>query len=136
LVLEVECGSGTYIRSLVRDIGEVLGCGAHVEALRRLWVAPFREPAMHTLDALQAMGGAERDACLLSLEAGLAGHPWLRLDDMQARRLGAGQRFRFAAAPGAYVAGDAQGRALGLVDVDADGLLRARRMFRWAAAGA
>ena len=38
------CGSGTYIRSLVRDLGEALGCGAHVAGLRRLWVDPFREP--------------------------------------------------------------------------------------------
>ena len=53
LRLHVECGSGTYVRSLVRDLGELLGCGAHVAQLRRLWVDPFREPRMWTLDALQ-----------------------------------------------------------------------------------
>jgi tRNA pseudouridine(55) synthase len=43
LRLHVECGSGTYVRSLVRDLGELLGCGAHVAELRRLWVDPFRD---------------------------------------------------------------------------------------------
>src|SRR5688572_24333118 len=42
LRLHVECGSGTYVRSLVRDLGEALGCGAHVATLRRSWVDPFR----------------------------------------------------------------------------------------------
>ena len=58
LRLHVECGSGTYVRSLVRDLGELLGCGAHVAELRRLWVDPFRDPRMWTLEALQAL--AER----------------------------------------------------------------------------
>ena len=55
IALRVECGSGTYVRSLVRDLGEALGCGAHVTALRRLWVAPFKGQATHTLDALQSL---------------------------------------------------------------------------------
>ena len=59
LRLHVECGSGTYVRSLVRDLGETLGCGAHVAVLRRLWVDPFTQPRMFTLDELRAL--AERD---------------------------------------------------------------------------
>jgi tRNA pseudouridine55 synthase len=39
--ISVACGKGTYIRALVRDIGEALGCGAHVETLRRLSIGPF-----------------------------------------------------------------------------------------------
>lgn len=54
LTLTVECGTGTYIRSLAHDLGEQLGCGAHVTALRRSWVSPFAETAMHTLEAVQA----------------------------------------------------------------------------------
>src|SRR4249919_43449 len=50
--LRVTCGSGTYVRSLVRDLGEALGCGAHVVSLRRLWVDPFHEPRMRTLAQL------------------------------------------------------------------------------------
>ena len=59
--LHVECGSGTYIRSLVRDLGEALGCGAHVAVLRRLWVEPFTAPRMWTLDALEALAAEGED---------------------------------------------------------------------------
>src|SRR3546814_15490660 len=55
LRLRVECGSGTYVRSLVRDLGDALGCGAHVAELRRLWGDRFREPRLWTLEALQAL---------------------------------------------------------------------------------
>ncbi len=83
LTLYVECGSGTYVRSLAVDLGEDLGCGAHLVALRRLWVEPFREPAMVTLDQLQA-AAAQGDEALLPLllpvSAGLAGLPALHLD--------------------------------------------------------
>src|SRR5688572_14095116 len=74
LRLHVECGSGTYVRSLVRDLGEALGCGAHVAALRRLWVDPFTAPRMYNLEALQALaaqGEPSLDACLLPIECGL-----------------------------------------------------------------
>jgi tRNA pseudouridine55 synthase len=133
LRLHVECGSGTYVRSLVRDLGELLGCGAHVTALRRLWVAPFRQPAMVTLAALEAMDEPAREACLLPIEAGLADWPRLSLDEDQARRLGQGQRFAVSAAPGRYLALDMADCPLGLVEVAADGELSSQRLFRWAA---
>jgi hypothetical protein len=60
LRLHVECGSGTYVRSLVRDLGELLGCGAHVAELRRLWVDPFRDPRMWTIEALEALAAPMR----------------------------------------------------------------------------
>ncbi len=79
LRLRVTCGSGTYIRSLARDLGETLGCGAHISALRRLWVEPFREPAMVTLEQLRdlvdAQDEAAMDALLLPLAAGLSEYP-------------------------------------------------------------
>lgn len=53
--LAVRCSKGTYIRSLVTDIGEAIGCGAHVTALRRTFVAPFEKLPMITLDALEHM---------------------------------------------------------------------------------
>ena len=74
LRLHVECGSGTYVRSLVRDLGELLGCGAHVAELRRLWVDPFREPRMWTLEALQALAAARASAAW-SLPAAGGGRP-------------------------------------------------------------
>ena len=79
LRLHVECGSGTYVRSLVRDLGELLGCGAHVAELRRLWVDPFREPRMWTLPALEDLrehaGERVLEACLLPVEAGMVAQP-------------------------------------------------------------
>ena len=110
------------MRSLVRDLGELLGCGAHVAELRRLWVDPFREPRMWTLEALQALaerGERSLDACLLPIEAGMTAWPAVAVD----RRPGAAPR------PGPGLNGDSsptgsvalfdeRGRALGLGEVD------------------
>ncbi len=108
LRLRVTCGSGTYIRSLARDLGERLGCGAHISALRRLWVEPFREPAMITLDQLRAMveagDEAGMDALLLPLAAGLAEYPRVDLDADQAHRFCVGQRQRDLSWPRGLVA--------------------------------
>jgi len=133
LRLHVECGSGTYVRSLVTDLGESLGCGAHVEALRRLWVAPFIEPRMVTIEQLEALDEPGREAWVLPVEAGLAGWRRVVLDAAQARQLGQGQPVALAAGPpGEVAAFDGQGRPLGLAFIDASAMLRARRLFSWA----
>ncbi len=140
LRLHVECGSGTYVRSLVRDLGELLGCGAHVAELRRLWVDPFREPRMWTLDALEALreqaGEHVLDASLLPLEAGMASWPEVRVNAVQAQRLAHGQGLRgpYPALGRQVAILDERGRGLGLGEVDADGGLRPSRLFRWAVA--
>ncbi|HEY0179939.1 MAG TPA: tRNA pseudouridine(55) synthase TruB [Dokdonella sp.] len=133
LRLFVECGSGTYVRSLVRDLGERLGCGAHVTALRRLWVEPFAAPRMSTLDELAALADDEAAlaARLLPLELGLAGFPQIRVGAEDAERLRRGQPIAAdAAAPAGCVAAfDAAGRAVALVERGADGRLRSLRGF-------
>lgn len=70
LVFDVDCSSGTYIRSLVDDLGLMLGCGAHVHALRRTWAAPFRAADMHGLMDLDALMGnlPALDSHLLPIE--------------------------------------------------------------------
>ncbi|NCT68000.1 MAG: tRNA pseudouridine(55) synthase TruB [Rhodanobacteraceae bacterium] len=131
LRLLVECGSGTYVRSLVRDLGEKLGCGAHVTALRRLWVEPFLAPRMHTLDELARIAEVDPvalDALLLPLEQGLAAYPQARLDAGQAHRLSRGQTIAWPGPAGPCVALDPDGRAVALAEV-ADGRLRAVRGF-------
>ncbi|MFT4197302.1 MAG: tRNA pseudouridine(55) synthase TruB [Pseudoxanthomonas sp.] len=133
LRLHVECGSGTYVRSLVRDLGEALGCGAHVAELRRLWVDPFREPRMWTLEQLQALAGRDRHglhACLLPLEAALVGLPRIDLTLEAATRLRQGQRLNRVPGPAGTVAVfSADGAALGLGQLSADGLLSPQRLF-------
>jgi len=92
--LHVECGSGTYVRSLVRDMGEALGCGAHVTTLRRLWVEPFGAPVMHTLDALEELarqGEAMLEAVLQPIEAGLSAFARMDLDATDVARVRQGQ---------------------------------------------
>jgi tRNA pseudouridine55 synthase len=95
LTLYVECGSGTYVRSLAVDLGEDLGCGAHLTALRRLWVDPFRDPAMVTVEQLQAAAAQSDDALLamlLPVSAGLADLPELRLDAERTAAVSQGQQ--------------------------------------------
>ncbi len=136
--LRIVCGSGTYIRSIVRDLGELLGCGAHVKDLRRLWVEPFLQPQMHTLEQLQTIAEKGDDGLLplvLPIEAGLVGWPEIYLDEAQIKRFGQGQRLVI---PNAGIIGDVnvcdQGRrSLGLASLDQYGVLQAKRLFRWAA---
>jgi tRNA pseudouridine55 synthase len=133
LRLLVECGSGTYVRSLARDLGEWLGCGAHLTALRRLWVEPFREPRMSTLDELAALAEtdpAALDGRLLPLEQGLVGYPQVHLDAATAVRLRQGQGVEApGTAAGRCVAFNPQGQAVALAECDGGGRLRALRGF-------
>lgn len=132
LELEVECGSGTYIRSLARDVGAALGCGGHVASLRRLWIEPFRQPRMYTMEALVEFAG-EGDMrlfeALLPIAAGLADWRRVVLDPIQVDQLRHGQSVIVDAAAGPVLALDAQGEAVGLAEVDVDGTLRSRRLF-------
>ena len=132
--LRIECGSGTYIRSLARDIGERLGCGGHVETLRRLWVEPFRAPRMTTIEELTDLAATSYealDALLLPLEAGLVGYPQFTLPADRAHLLRNGVRIRHDGSepPGAYAVRDPQDRVFALVDFAEDRLLRIQRLL-------
>ncbi len=138
LRLRITCGSGTYVRSLVRDIGEDLGCGGHVVALRRLWAEPFRTPMMITLDDIEAIdaksapGLAALDSLVMPVEAALADWPRLDVTEAQALRLGHGQSLEgLSAANGVMAAYHPNGRALGLVE-GRNGVVHPQRLFRWA----
>jgi tRNA pseudouridine55 synthase len=136
LTLHVECGSGTYVRSLARDLGEKLGCGAHLTALRRDWVVPFTRSAMWTLAQLERIhaesGLAGLDGFLLPLEAGLAALPALNLSDDQAAALRQGKRLQQAVLTDVPLcrALDARGGLVALVDIDEVGEVRVLRGFR------
>lgn len=133
LRLLVECGSGTYVRSLARDLGDRLGCGAHLTALRRLWVDPFRAPRMWTFAQLEGRaseaGAASLDELLLPIEQAVEALPALHFDASEGEKLRYGQRF---ARPGAAEVSlcralDAQERLIALVEIGPGGEVRVRR---------
>ena len=135
LRLQVECGSGTYVRSLVRDLGETLGCGAHLTGLRRTWIEPFVQPRMHTLESLaqqlEQNGLDGLDGLLLPVEQGLEGVPALPLDATQAQQLRHGQRLVVPdAAPQPLCrAVDPAGQLVALVEIGQAGEVKIRRGF-------
>ncbi|HUW75154.1 MAG TPA: tRNA pseudouridine(55) synthase TruB [Gallionella sp.] len=90
--ITVRCSKGTYIRTLAEDIGEELGCGAHLIGLRRTAIAHFDLKNSYTLQQLEAMTDAELDACILPLESLMPDMPKLQLDAVQVQRLAQGQR--------------------------------------------
>lgn len=92
--LVVECSKGTYIRTLGEDIGETLGCGAHLSALRRMRTGAFGADQCITLEALEAMSEEERLACLLPVDALLERHTAVTLDNENAGRFLSGMRRR------------------------------------------
>jgi len=103
LQLDVQCSKGTYIRTLAEGIGEALGCGAYLSALRRTGSGTLRVEDALTLDALAAMDEAGRDARLQPADALLAGWPSVQLPDDEAGRFLTGLRRRVGLADAAAV---------------------------------
>ena len=91
VILTVRCSQGTYIRTLAADLGEALGCGAHLTALRRLGVGPFRVTDAWPLAALEEAAPAERLARIIPLTACLPGMRQVRVDPGEAAKLRQGQ---------------------------------------------
>lgn len=89
-VLEAECGKGTYVRAIARDLGRLLGCFGHVTALRRTRVGPFTEEDAVPLAELEGENGQPFDD-LLTVEAGLSEVACVVVDRDAAARLRRGQ---------------------------------------------
>ncbi|AKJ29698.1 tRNA pseudouridine(55) synthase TruB [Caldimonas brevitalea] len=128
LEIEVRCSKGTYIRTLAEDIGEALGCGAHLTALRRTGSGPLTLEGAYTLAQLEAMSEAERDAVLQPVDALLNDWPVLRLEAEDAGRFLSGMRRRTAHpdAPQLRVYGPQAGAFLGSGSVKAGELISLR----------
>lgn len=94
LMIDVRCSKGTYVRTLAEDIGEQLGCGAHLSALRRTGSGTLTLQGAVTLEQLGAMSEAERDSRLLPADAPLSSCPQVRLDEHEAGRFLSGLRRR------------------------------------------
>jgi len=96
-VLEIECGAGTYIRALARDLGERLGCGAYLGALTRTASGPFRLAAASSLDEIRAAaarGPEALAALLLPIDAGLEGIPEATLTADEVTAVSRGQQVK------------------------------------------
>lgn len=92
LEITVRCSKGTYIRTLAEDIGQALGCGAHLLALRRLAIGRFGLDGALSWERLEAMSQTEREACLLPVDCMLQDLPMLELDSVLTTRIARGQR--------------------------------------------
>jgi tRNA pseudouridine55 synthase len=92
--LDVSCSKGTYIRTLAEDIGEALGCGAHLAALRRTASGPLRVEAALPIECFADFEEAALDAALLPAHALVADWPKVSLDAQDAGRFLAGVRRR------------------------------------------
>jgi tRNA pseudouridine55 synthase len=128
LDLEVRCGKGTYIRSLGRDLGERLGCGALVQTLRRLRVGPFTTDNAVSLDA----AAAEARAKLRPLEDAVAELPAVTLTDAELKQLRQGQGVAWSKGEGEAIAVfDERKRLAAIATFDAEqGLLRPSKVFK------
>jgi len=136
-VFEAECGKGTYVRALARDIGRRLGSLGHVVALRRLVVGPFDEATFVTLAELEARkeagAGDALDAMLRPVGFVLADLPELVLSTSDAARLRRGQsviirgRDAPASAPVAHATSAGESVAIGAIE---RGEFHPRRVFR------
>ena len=128
-IVGVDCSKGTYVRVLAQDIGEALGCGGHLTALRRTRIGDFRLEDAMTLEALEALPESSRDAVLKPADWLLSGLPHLILADDMARRFSHGQTVRAeqdsVASCRVYAVA---GGFLGLGRVGADGLLTPLRL--------
>lgn len=131
-----ECGKGTYVRSLARDLGRALGTYGHVAMLRRAAVGPFGEDTAVPYDLVQQAQAAEAGAgaplSLLPVAAGLAGLPSVAVSRADAGRLARGQpvllRGRDAPVMEGWVSVFSQGELLALAEVE-QGELRPKRIF-------
>lgn len=139
LELEIVCSKGTYIRSLAEDIGEVLGCGAHISQLRRMASGPFHVDQVHTLEELEAIadrdGMEALDQLLLPESAAVQDWPAVELTELTASWFRQGQAVQIPHAPtDGWVRifsesdDNSQGEFLGVGEILGDGRVAPRRL--------
>ena len=135
LTLEVHCSKGTYIRTLVDDLGEALGCGAHVTMLRRTAVADYPTEKMLDWHALQSLAEQQDlsllDALLLPMDTAVAKLPALTLNESQTQGIGFGQRIKFNnpnSLQGQVRLFSHENRFLGVAVIDENNVIRPQRL--------
>ena len=132
LAIRVRCSKGTYIRSLAHDLGQDLGCGAHLVGLIREASGGFILERSITLDELaEAFAGGEGPRLLQPLDVALQAFPAVTVDGAAARKIGFGQRIQLLEAPGTSMCRvyATDGRLLALLKHDSDGYWQPRKVF-------
>jgi tRNA pseudouridine55 synthase len=138
---EAECGKGTYVRALARDLGRALGCRGHVAALRRTAVGPYAEPDMISLEQIEALchraaaGESNLADALFPVATALDGIPALAVSRADAARLQRGQAVLMRGRDAPVVRGTAyvtaSGSLIALAEVDR-GEIVPKRVFNLA----
>ena len=132
--LQVHCSKGTYVRTLAEDIGEALGCGAHVSALRRTGVGPYTGMSMVSMQQVEeaALEGNETlDALLLPVDTALSDWPAVQLNGDAAYYLKMGQAVVVPKAPaeGWVRLYEGPDRFIGVGVVQDDGRIAPKRLL-------
>ncbi len=136
LTLEVHCSKGTYVRTLAEDIGAKLGCGASVEALRRIYAEPFSRDDLVTMDELEALYQSQDfvrlNALLLPVDSMLMDYPEIVLDDDMAYYVQQGQAVQIPGAPleGKLRLYNEQEEFIGMGRIDDDGKVCPDRLLK------
>jgi tRNA pseudouridine55 synthase len=135
LELSVHCSKGTYIRTLVEDIGEIIGCGAHLTQLRRTKVGPFEESGMVTMEQIKAaseQGIEALDALLLPMEDALKSWPDIILTQNSLFYIQQGQPVQVPQAPseGLVRLFSQGGQFIGVGQVLDDGRIGPKRLMQ------
>jgi tRNA pseudouridine55 synthase len=129
LEIEVACSKGTYIRTIADDLGERLGCGAHLSALCRTRVGTFSLSAARTLESLELQGDTALDDILLPVDRLLEGLAEVRLEPDLSTRFSMGQSVTTAPnGTGLRRVYGVSGRFLGLGELAECGVIRPRRL--------
>lgn len=141
--LDIRCSKGTYIRSIVEDLGLLLSCGAHVKMLRRLDSGPYRAEQMLTIDQLESLAAPKADnesvesiqmrldALLLAPWSAIEDAPVIQLDQLATERLLNGIAADVSAVPCELVRieNGITGQFLGIGEVTDEGKLKSKRLL-------
>ena len=130
--IEVECSSGTYIRSLISDIGDALGCGAVMTSLRRTKANGIDESRCFTVEALEKMKEDGRLGEAVEAVDDILGYSKIKVSEAQAKRFSNGgsldcNRFGGDKTQGLHCVYSNEGRFLGVGEIDSEGLVMAAR---------
>ncbi|GAA3535415.1 tRNA pseudouridine(55) synthase TruB [Zobellella aerophila] len=141
--LEIHCSKGTYIRTIVDDLGEMLGCGAHVTMLRRLAVAGYPAERMLTLEQLECIlenckaqdvsPRLELDPLLLPMDTAVASLPEVNMSELVAGYVNQGQAVQVSGAPLSGFVRMTMGpeqQFIGVGEIDDDGKVAPKRLVR------